>query len=41
MSQVRERVRTARNHVQDLVTVFKNKAGAGQLSVAIAETAEV
>lgn len=41
LGQARSRIKDARNHVQDLVMAFKNRAGAGQLNQAIAETATI
>lgn len=40
LKQAVEKIRNSRNHVRDIIEVFKNRAGAGQLSIAIAETAE-
>jgi len=40
LKQVNERVRAARNHVQDIVQAFRTRAGNDQLSTAIEETAE-
>jgi len=40
LEQVKERVRTARNHVSDILQAFQTRAGSQTLTEAIAETAE-
>ena len=40
LKQVKEKVRTARNHAQDIVGAFRNRAGSQTLTEAISETAD-